>query len=672
MKNQPTRARWKKAALGVAVSVWVGVSQAQTSPAPAHPPVPVPPENTQDPTVPSPQLDGVLNVTQERAVGLPTGVSRVELATRTADAVAPEKRIVASAEFSDVTFADAARELSLKTGINIAASSAANSVRVELHMRNLAVEDVLETLCNANGLWYRKDPRTGVLWVFTVSEFRQDLVSFRDEKTEVFTLLYPNVFDIAHALQDLFGDRLIVSFEADDTEMTDDLQQRFERFDLVDNRSEGLGNISSSSSGGSSSSYGSSYSSSRSSSRQSRSYSGGQRRSDSAFATGASAGLGADQIQSLQKEPAGGAPSPQDQSDAARKIMEHRVMINVSVLRRQNKLLVRTADEQALDEIRKLVTQLDVPTSLVLLEVKVLSIELGNDFTSAFDAIFAKSETSGSFSSGTILEPASTTKPVGLADGTGLTSDNLIFQYIGNNFSARIQMLETKNRVTQLATPILLTANNEVSRVFIGEEYPINRSYSGGQVITTGTTSSTTSSSTDIEFVPVGTALLITPSINADRTVTLRVLQENSTINSKGATILIPSGSGYEQQQVDIVQSRKVSGTFVAKDRLAVAVGGLIGEKVQNNSTGVPVLSSIPWVGQLFRRDAKDRTRSEMVVIIRPYILNTPAEAERVSRDLMKQLSIHPSAASLRGTLNAYGTNDVPRAEDTAPFARPR
>jgi len=332
-------------------------------------------------------------------------------------------------------------------------------------------------------------------------------------------------------------------------------------------------------------------------------------------------------------------------------------------------LLVRTADEQAHEEIRKIVTQLDVPTSLVLLEVKVLSIELGNDFNSAFDAIFARSEVSGSFSSGTILPPTSVVKPVGLAEGTGLSSDNLIFQYIGDNFSARMQFLETKNRVTQLATPVLLTANNEVSRVFVGEEHPINRSFTGGQVITTGTTTSTTSAGTDIEFVPVGTALLITPSINADRTVTLRVLQENSTINTQGATILIPNGNGYEQQQVDIVQSRKVSGTFVAKDRLPVAVGGLIGEKIQNNNTGVPGLSSIPWVGQLFRRDSKSRSRSEMVVIIRPYILNTPAEAERVSRELMRQLSIHPLASELRGTLDAYGTNDVPRAADTRPFA---
>jgi len=654
------------------------VTMALDAAAPTNQPA-SPPSAPRDPTAASAQLENIMNAPKGPAPAA-RGVARVEL-VGAADATASAKRRVAVAEFSNVTFAEAARELSGVAGINIAASSAAGNVRVELLVKNLEVEDVLETLCNANGLWFRREPRTGVLRVFTVSEFRQDLASFREEKTEVFTLLYPNVFDIAHALQDLFGDRLVVNFDASDSELTDDLQERLDRFDLVDNRSQGLGNLSSINGGNGA--YGpggvngngnnmSGTSSGRTGRQNRESAYGQQRRSNAAPPVSPATGLSAEQIQALQKEAAGETADAQGRPDATKKIIERRVAIAVSVLRRQNKLVVRTADDQALDEIRKTVAQLDVPTSLVLLEVKVLSIELGNGFNSAFDAVFAGSEASGSLSTGTILPPTSVSQPVGLPNGSGFSSDNLIFQYVGNNFSARMQLLESKNRVTQLATPILLTANNEVSRVFVGEERPINRSFSAGQVITTGNNTYNTGASTDIEFVPVGTALLITPSINADRTVTLRILQENSTVNVKGATILVPEGTGYQQQQVDVVQSRKVSGTFVAKDQTLVAVGGLISEDIQNNSSGIPGLSSIPILGSLFRRDNKDRKRSEMVVIIRPYILNTPAEAEGVSRELVKQLSLHPLASTLRGTLNTYGTNEVPRAADTYPFATPK
>jgi general secretion pathway protein D len=648
-----------------AMTGWTqGIDPAPAVAQPAPSAAPQPPSDLMDPTAASAQMENIMGTPSAIAEAPGASyLSRVKLADMT-DASATTNRRVAMAEFENVTFADAARELSTVAGINIAFSSAAGNTRVALRLKDLGVDDVLETLCNANGLWFRREPRTGVVRVFTVSEFRQDLVNIREEKTEVFTLLYPNIFDIAHTLQDLFGDRMVVNFGSDDTELTEDLQERFSRFDMVDSRSQGIGTLNSSSGGGST--YGSSSISGSTYSRQGRESS---RRANIGSGLVSETGLSAEQIQSLQKESESGTPLGKTQQESTKKLVERHVAISVSVLRRQNKLVVRTADEQALEEIRKLVTQLDVPTSLVLLEVKVLSIELGNDFNSAFDAIFARSEVSGSFSSGTILPPTSVVKPVGLADGTGLSSDNLIFQYIGNNFSARMQFLETKNRVTQLATPILLTANNEVSRIFVGEERPINRTFSGGQVITSGTTTSTTSAGTDIEFVPVGTALLITPSINADRTVTLRILQENSSINVKGATILVPENNGFQQQQVDVVQSRRVSGTFIAKDRMFVAVGGLISEGVRNNNTGIPILSSIPGLGQLFRRDDKGRSRSELVVIIRPFILNTPAEAERVSRELVKQLSLHPISETLRGTLNTYGTNDVPHAEDSRPFA---
>ena len=77
-------------------------------------------------------------------------------------------------------------------------------------------------------------------------------------------------------------------------------------------------------------------------------------------------------------------------------------------------------------------------------------------------------------------------------------------------------------------------------------------------------------------------------------------------------------------------------------------------------------------MGQLFRRDDKGRSRKELIVIIRPYIMNTPAEAERVSHELVKQLSIHPISSTLSGTLDTYGTNEVPHAADSYPLAAPK
>ncbi len=623
-----------------------------------------------DPTAPSGTLANLLRPNRHAAA---SGIARVEMQT-IGDTNPPPSRIVASAEFSNVTFNEAARAIADATGMNLSASTRAAESRVALYLKNLPAIEILETLCNANGLWFRREPRTEphseVIRVFTVAEFRQDLTAFRDEKTKVFTLLYPNTFDISHALQDLFGDRLVINFVDHDAELSDDLIHRFDRFDLVDSRSDTLiGTLNNSqSSSQSSQSSQSSVSSGRSTTAGRFAVAQSARRANPLPQVGTVEGLNADQIQTLESEAASPPSGIGPQSQTAR-IVEKRVNIFISIIRRQNRIVVRTADERAMEEIGQVITSLDVPTSMVLLEVKVLSIALGDGFNSAFDYTFANGKISSGFSTGTVAPPPG---PGNLPGGTGVKSDNFIFQYFSDKFSARLQLLESKNRVTALATPVLLTANREVSKIFVGQYVPFNTSFNGNQVITTGNTTVTGTASTGIQFQPVGTTLLITPSINADRTVTIRMVQDNSSIQSQAANVLVPSSDGFTSQSLDIVQARTVSGTFVAKDREAVVVGGLIDESVRNNTVGVPWISRIPLLGQAFRRDDKGKNRSELVVIIRPYVMNTPSDAEGISQELLKQISIHPNANMQPGDLDTYRYNQVPLGKDANPLSTPR
>src|SRR5690606_24344005 len=96
-------------------------------------------------------------------------------------------------------------------------------------------------LTKAYGLWYRVDPDSGVIQVYTTDEYQRDLASFRDERTEVYTLLYPNAHDIASVIRDVFGERVRLSLGSDDQATFQDLAERLDRFDLIDGRSQGLG-----------------------------------------------------------------------------------------------------------------------------------------------------------------------------------------------------------------------------------------------------------------------------------------------------------------------------------------------------------------------------------------------------------------------------------------------
>src|SRR5262249_29155950 len=156
---------------------------------------------------------------------------------------------------------------------------------------------------------------------------------------------------------------------------------------------------------------------------------------------------------------------------------------------------------------------------------------------------------------------------------------DLMFQVVSNNFRARLQILEDRNRVTELATPILMTANNEVSQIFSGTQVPVTVGFTPSQAVADAVGTGVVAQATPITTLQnIGTSLLITPNINADRTVTLRLLEENSRVVPNGANIPIPNstGAGVTQVSVDTVARQNFTGTVVAHDGCTIAVGGLI------------------------------------------------------------------------------------------------
>ena len=207
-----------------------------------------------------------------------------------------------------------------------------------------------------------------------------------------------------------------------------------------------------------------------------------------------------------------------------------------------------------------------------------------------------------------------------------------------------------------MATPLLMTANNEVSRIFTGVQQPITIGFTPGQIVPTTVGSSTTVTSTPITILQdIGTSMLITPNINADRSVTLRILLESSSVVPGGGTIPVPNADGtVTQVPVDTVQQQTATATVVAQDGLAIALGGLIQESVSSNRQQVPILGKLPYLGFLFRNQADDRTRTELVIMIRPYVLTTPCDAAAVSRTTLENVSIHPNVP--QGGFGSMGT----------------
>jgi len=575
-----------------------------------------------------------------------------------------------SIQFDGVALSDAMKLFAMQTGLNVICSAESGKTVITVYLRDVEPLAALEAIVKANGLFFRVDEASGIVRIATADEYEKDLTSFREEQTRVFTLLYPNPIAVAQVISQVYGRRVDSNTADADQEEFADLSQRFNRFDLVDGRALGLGTFDGG--GQSGGGGGNNNAAGLGGGGQQNLLANGGLTDRSRGRTGRGSAsyqeelssFSAAEIQDIENQTAiaGGLGV----EERARLVQRGKPSIYVSTIRRNNQIVVRTADMQSMAEIEQLVRELDVPTPTVLLEVKVLRISLADGMTSSFEFFGGGESGAAAFSDGVLLPgfPGANSTGSALAHGLGVAGSMpgaLTFQLVDSNFRFRMQLLESQSRVTALATPLILTANNEVSRIFVGDTLPFTIGFAPSRVVAGANAVASSSAATPItELRDVGQSLLITPNINADRTVTLRVVEENSERILGGGSIPVPDidGGGVTAVKVDTVRRRTVSGTIVAQDGMAVALGGLIEETISNNRDQVPILGNIPGLGFLFRRQASVSARSELVVVIRPYVFNTPSESAATSQMLLGNLSVHPNSQDAMGTMGTY-TPDV-------------
>ena len=526
-----------------------------------------------------------------------------------------------------------------QTGVNIAVSDATQARPVSIFLRNVTADTAVEEICRASDLLVSREPGSRIVRVMTKGEYAENLNSFREEVTEMFTLLYPNVIEVANVIYGLYPERTFLSLgeEEFDEDAEYDLSRRFRRFRVLEDNggSQFMQMEAPQTSSGGSRSSGGNFSFSRGSAlsrltqwdqlrRRSR---GLDRRSEDAP-------IGMDEALALERAKWSGDTNLVDSVRAQATAAGANVFVSLS--RKNNMLIVRTSDRRVMEEVRALVKRLDVPTPMVLLELKVLELSVSDDYEASFQYSFNR-DTHAAGNSGSVAASA-------LQAGMNSFNPTLAFAVVNETLSAQIQLLQQDGRIRTLATPSLLVANNEVSRIFSGKQYPLVTGWNPGEVLVTATGPGAQSSATvEITKQDVGTILLITPNINADRTVTLHLVQEESEVSPDKVNIPVDGGSG-AAKAIEYVESRSLAGTFVANDGMTIMAGGLVKEKEGETYWRTPVLGSIPLLGWLFRGTEKIKERTELIVLIKPHVILTPIEGGRLSEAVLKAVSAHPAA----------------------------
>ena len=184
------------------------------------------------------------------------------------------------------------------------------------------------------------------------------------------------------------------------------------------------------------------------------------------------------------------------------------------------------------------------------------------------------------------------------------------------NFAASLKALDTTGAVNVLSTPNILTSDNKEAEIFVGENVPFITSSS---VVTGGI------SQQSVTRQDTGITLKITPQISEGEYVKLDVYQEISAVKeNKG-------------QATDLVTTKRSAKTsIVVKDKDTVVIGGLIQDQDIVTDDKIPFLGDIPLLGRLFQSTHKERSKTNLLIVLTPRIIRGAQEMAEVSAEKKK------------------------------------
>ena len=300
--------------------------------------------------------------------------------------------------------------------------------------------------------------------------------------------------------------------------------------------------------------------------------------------------------------------------------------------------IVVKADPGTMSEILTLLEKLDTPRAQVMIEAAIvevaidegssLGVEMAAGDQRGNSAPLVSTSLNGVISTllaGTISDGNSNISVIeGLASLSSPTLAGAKIDTQGLSFGAVVNALANNSNANLLSTPSILTLDNQEAKILVGREVPFRT----GSFSTTG--DGTSNPFTTVNRQDVGIELVVTPHVFENNDVRMEILQKITNV------INTPVGG---TAFADVVTSKRtIETTVLAADGQTIVLGGLIQDDINNTNVLVPVLGKIPLLGALFRSTTKERTKTNLLVFLRPTILQSTENSTQLSLDRYQQI----------------------------------
>lgn len=282
----------------------------------------------------------------------------------------------------------------------------------------------------------------------------------------------------------------------------------------------------------------------------------------------------------------------------------------ITVDERTNNIIAYQTQDR-LDELRRIVAQLDIPVRQVMIEARI--VEANVDYDKSLGVRWGGSIQKGNWSSSGVTTGESTTTGT-----SGSTSSNQSFvdlgasdntsgigiAYITDNILLDLELtaMEKTGNGEIVSQPKVVTSDKETAKILKGTEIPYQEASSSG--------------ATSVSFKEASLSLEVTPQITPDNRIIMEVKvtkDEPDYLN--------------KVQDVPPIKKNEVNAKVLVNDGETIVIGGVFSNTQNKVVDKVPFLGDVPYLGRLFRRDVVSEEKSELLVFLTPRIMNNQAIA---------------------------------------------
>ncbi len=292
--------------------------------------------------------------------------------------------------------------------------------------------------------------------------------------------------------------------------------------------------------------------------------------------------------------------------------------------------LIISASEPVYRQMRQVIDQLDTRRVQIRVESIIVKVDASKsaDFGVQWQGLLGGTNGNNTalysgtnFGSGgnnllnlSVAAATSSSSTTSSLPGTGLNVG--VLQKIAGTWTlgALAHFLEGNAGGNVLSTPEIVALDNEEAKIVVGQNVPF---ITGSYTNSGGTTGSANPFQT-IERKDVGLTLRIKSQVGEGGTVRMTIYQENSAVSQSTTSGLITDKSSIET-------------TVLIDDGATLVLGGLMKDEYTDTESGVPILSQIPYLGNLFKSTSRSRSKSNLMVFLRPTVLRDQVSADRIT-----------------------------------------